>query len=445
MIDHRSLNKKPPHFFGWRIVFFGFMLMAVSFSIIMSCHSLFVLPVTNALGFDRGEFTLTFTLVGLSAAASSAWVGRILSHSRHLKRSLTFFILLAGLGFASFSFARSPWQFYVLAILLGPGFVGSSNLAGSLLVNRWFVDRRGLALGLVAAGSGIGTALLSPVITAVISGWGWQVGYWVSGGIILLVCLPLTWWFAVRSPEEKGLSPLVKRSTAVAVAEAEAVAENAAVAVSDQNSTSGTANSELTVGLMLSELKRLPSFWMFFITMFLLCVVIGGSQLTIVAYMRELGYSAEFSALMFSVQALGMLIGKLSLGAIFDRFGAKRGIIIAITAQMITMLGYLYASAVVVAVASSILVGMAASMSTVGNAYLTGNFFGSKDFGNVYGLVNITMMTGATTGPLVTSLVYDQTGSYALAWIGFFVLSGICGLSLVFLQTVFFRKLMKAS
>ncbi|MDK9710719.1 MFS transporter [Acidaminobacter sp.] len=425
-------QKKPPLFFGWWIVFFGFMLMAVSFSIIMSCHSLFVLPVTEALGFERGEFTLTFTLVGLSAAASSAWVGRILSRSRHLKRSLTLFILLAGLAFASFSFARATWQFYLIAILLGPGFVGSSNLAGSLLVNHWFIDRRGFALGLVAAGSGIGTALLSPMISGVISGWGWQAGYWVSGGLILMVCLPLTWRFAVRSPEEKGLSPLVKRPS------------DAAATVKTVEAA-GSIATEAPAGFMLSELKVMPAFWMFFITMFFLCVVIGGSQLTIAAYMLELGYSAEFSALMFSVQALGMLVGKLSLGAFFDRFGARRGILIGISALMVTMVGYLNASAVVVAVGASVLVGMAASMSTVGNAYLTGSFFGSKDFGNVYGLVNITMMTGATTGPLVTNLIYDQTGSYAFAWVGFLVLTGLCGLSLVWLQSVFFKRLLKTA
>lgn len=425
-------QKKPPLFFGWWIVFFGFMLMAISFSIIMSCHSLFVLPVTEALGFERGEFTLTFTLVGLSAAASSAWVGRILSRSRHLKRSLTLFILLAGLAFASFSFARAAWQFYLIAILLGPGFVGSSNLAGSLLVNHWFIDRRGFALGVVAAGSGIGTALLSPVISGVISGWGWQAGYWLSGGLILMVCLPLTWRFAVRSPEEKGLGPLVRRPSDAA-AEVEIVGGAESIA------------TESPAGFMLSELKVMPAFWMFFITMFFLCVVIGGSQLTIAAYMLELGYSAQFSALMFSVQALGMLIGKLSLGAIFDRFGRKRGILIGITALMVTMLGYLNASAVVVAVSASVLVGMAASMSTVGNAYLTGSFFGSKDFGNVYGLVNITMMTGATTGPLVTNLIYDRTGSYTFAWVGFLVLTGLCGLSLVWLQSVFFKRLLKTA
>ncbi len=425
-------QEKQPLFFGWWIVFFGFMLMAISFSIIMSCHSLFVLPVTEALGFERGEFTLTFTLVGLSAAASSAWVGRILSRSRHLKRSLTLFILLAGLAFASFSFARATWQFYLIAILLGPGFVGSSNLAGSLLVNHWFIDRRGFALGVVAAGSGIGTALLSPVISGVISGWGWQAGYWLSSGLILTVCLPLTWRFAVRSPEEKGLGPLVRRQSDAA-AEVETVGG------------AGSIAAEAPAGLMLSELKVMPAFWMFFMTMFFLCVVIGGSQLTIAAYMLELGYSAQFSALMFSVQALGMLIGKLSLGAIFDRFGTKRGILIGITALMVTMLGYLNASAVVVAVGASVLVGMAASMSTVGNAYLTGSFFGSKDFGNVYGLVNITMMTGATTGPLVTNLIYDQTGSYAFAWVGFLVLTGLCGLSLVWLQSVFFKRLLKTA
>jgi len=422
----RSLSKNQPGiFFGWWIVVLGFMLMAVSFSIIMSCHSLFILPVTKALGMERGEFTLTFTLVGLSAAASSAWVGRILSRSRHLKRSLALFVLLAGLGFAAFSFARSPWHFYLIAFLLGPGFVGSSNLAGSLMVNHWFMDRRGFALGIVAAGSGIGTALFSPMITKVISSNNWQAGYWFSGGMILAICLPLVWLLAVRSPEEKGLGPLKKQSN---------LSELQAQSV-----------SEAPTGFLLSELKAMPAFWMYFVTMFLICVMVGGAQLTIVAYFMELSHSPVFSALMFSVQALGMMVGKLSLGAIFDRFGARRGIIIAILAFVIAIAGYLNAASVPVAVASSVLVGMAASITTVGNAYLTGSFFGSKDFGNVYGLVNVTMITGATTGPLVTNLIFDRTGSYGLAWMVFLFLAVLCGISLLWLQSVFFKRLLKAA
>jgi MFS family permease len=418
--DHDS-KLKSTGFFGWRIVFYGFMLMAISFSIIMSCHSLFVLPVTQDLGFARGQFTLTFTLVGLSAAASSAWVGRILSRSRNLKLSLSLFVLLAGLGFASFSLARAPWQFYLLALVIGPGFVGSSNLAGSLLVNQWFIDRRGFALGIVAAGSGIGTALLSPVISNVILSWGWQAGYLFSGFMILLICLPLTWRLAIRSPGEVGLEPLTTSTSP----------------------TSGAAYLGPDTGLSLSEVKKMPSFWLFFLTMFLLCVIIGGSQLTIVAYMLDLGHSAGFSALMFSIQALGMLFGKLSLGYIFDRLGPRRGILVAICGLSLSMIGYLNSTSMVIAVIASVIIGMSASLSTVGNAYLTGSFFGSRDFGNIYGLVNVTMMTGATTGPLVTSLIFDRTGSYTFAWIGFLALIAICGVSLLWLQTKFFHLLTK--
>ena len=81
----------------------------------------------------------------------------------------------------------------------------------------------------------------------------------------------------------------------------------------------------------------------------------------------------------------------------------------------------------------------------MGNAYLTGSFFGSRDFGNVYGLVNITMITGATTGPLITNLIYDLTGSYSPAWLGFLALILLCAVSLIWLQRVFKGKLNESS
>lgn len=401
-------------YFGWWITFYGFMLMGVSFSIIMNCHNLFIIPVTKSLGMTRADFTLTFTIMGISAVIMSPLISKVINGKYSMKKLLTVFILIAGLTFAGFSLASAPWHFYLLAILISPGFVGCSNLTGSLLVNNWFIDHKGLALGIVAAGSGIGTALLSPIISDVILLWGWKVGYIFCGLLILVICLPLTWVFAVRHPQDKSLMPLRKKT--------------------HENKLQDTGVNYAYTGFTFEQIKRMPFFWVYMLSFFVICVSIGGVVLNFVAYMQGVGHSPNYAVMLYSIQAIGMLGGKLFLGIIFDKMGAGWGIILAFIISAIAIMGFFFSYNPTIALITAILLGISASFTTVGAAYLTGSIFGNKDFDRIYGLTNITLLTGGPTGQFIMNMVFDQTGSYILPMIMFLILLIVCFLILLIIQ-----------
>ena len=176
------------------------------YTIIKTLHSMFLVPVTESLGMERSEFSLLFTISGISVAFALPIVTKLLK--KYPARIVVgICILMASGGFAAFSLARASWQFYIISAIVGAGTAGCTQMVASLFINNWFEDRRGLALGVAFTGSGFGTAVLSPLLTSLLAGYGWQFSYVVMGALIALFCLPMTFLFAYKTPGERNEEP----------------------------------------------------------------------------------------------------------------------------------------------------------------------------------------------------------------------------------------------
>lgn len=124
------------------IVGYSFVLMFLMQTMIGSLHSLFLVPVTEGLGMDRGAFSLMFTIAGFAGVASLPVITKLLQkYPARIVVSVS--ILLAGGGFAVFSQATELWQFFAIAIVMGAGNSGCTLMVASLLINNWFEDRKG--------------------------------------------------------------------------------------------------------------------------------------------------------------------------------------------------------------------------------------------------------------------------------------------------------------
>lgn len=198
-------------FFGYWIIFYCFVLMFFVFTIIKSLHSLFLVPVTESLGMERSAFSLIFTITGLSVAVALPVVSKLLNRYS-VKIVATVGVLMASLGFAAYSLARESWHFYLIALIVGAGTAGCTNVVIALLINNWFIDRKGMALGIAFTGSGFGTALISPILSHCLLQYGWQFSYVCFGLLMGAVCVPLTWLLAYKKPSEKG-SSLIRTRT----------------------------------------------------------------------------------------------------------------------------------------------------------------------------------------------------------------------------------------
>ena len=122
---------------------------------------------------------------------------------------------LISLGFAGLTLAGSWWPTAALMLLLGLGtaFCFAPMLS---LIATWYPLQRGLMIGWMTTGIGLGlllSGLLVPPLMQWVGVHGWRVS-WAVFGVIALAAMALVWW-GVRDPPTPVAAPLAEHAAAV--------------------------------------------------------------------------------------------------------------------------------------------------------------------------------------------------------------------------------------
>jgi sugar phosphate permease len=124
-----------------------------------------------------------------------------------LRRTMLGAMALLAAAVGASTFMRAPWQLVLLwgaAVGVGTGL--AAMVLGATVVNRWFVERRGLALGLLTASTATGQLVFLPLLARVVQGAGWRAAVLVVAGAAVLV-LPLVALLMRDDPRDVGLAP----------------------------------------------------------------------------------------------------------------------------------------------------------------------------------------------------------------------------------------------
>lgn len=387
---------KKQNYYCYGIVVYCFVLMFFIFTIVKSLHSMFLVPVTESLGMERSAFSLLFTIAGVAVAFALPVVTKLLKKYPTRLVVGVCGLMVAG-GFASYSLARTSWHFYIIAAIVGVGTAGCTQMVASLLINNWFEDRRGLALGIAFTGSGFGTAVLSPLLTRMLADYGWQFSYVALGALIGLFCLPLTFLFAYQKPADRNAEPYRDKK-----------------ATADQPEKA--AEPKAITGPLVKDIRGKAFFWIFLLAICIWSITIGGVHTHIAAYLTDIGHSAGFIAFVYSTQAVCIIASKILLGMIFDAKGSKAGILFMGISFIMAMICLILSREPMLAVLFAVVYSCGSIFTSVGYPYVTSSFFGQRDYAEILSMVTIAYTIGASSGPFISGLMFDLTGSYQLIW-----------------------------
>ncbi|MDB3086110.1 hypothetical protein C4097_16695 [Clostridioides difficile] len=414
MESNNISNSQKGFFRGWLVVFAGLILMISVYGIVNNCASLFIKPVTEDLGFSRSEFSLYYTVIALSTMVIALFMGKLAKKFK-LKNIILVGCVLAGIGYIGYSYASSIYVFYLMSIFSGLGLGMTTLTPLSIIISNWFVEKRGLALGLTFMGSGVGGMIFNPIANYIILNYSWRQSYLVLGIIILVTTIPVVLIFMSEKPSDKGLLPY-----------------------GYSNSSENVLDNSVK-GIMLGDAVKTKIFWIMVVGLILITIIAMGVQMHIASYLTDIGYSPTFAASVISINMGVVILGKILLGYVFDKVGCEKGVIFVGLQVFLGVLALLFASKYPAIIVFIICWGIGNCMGTIVPALITSEIFGKRDYSTIVGVVNAVVLLGAALGSAVTGKLYDMSGGYTLAWMTYLVLTVIM-VGLILISLVLGKK-----
>jgi len=375
-------------FYGWIVVIASFLVTFISFSIrysfgIFSDSLLAEFGWTKTLIFGVSLFS---TIVG---GLSNILMGR-LSDRYGPKITVGVNGFLVGLGMVLCSQISALWQLYVFSSLLVGVGMGVAFAPPMAITSRWFVKRRGLALGIVASGIGIGTLVMSPVITYFISAYRWRSAYVIVGFIAWIILISAAFMLK-SSPVEKNALPY------------------------DKNRKEG---GNLNEGWDILEAAKTRSFWLVLFSNSLWNLCLQMIMFHIYLYAKEsIGTSPMVAAGVLSLIGLGSIFGRIAVGAASDRIGTKRAWLFCLVCQVVMMFWLTEAKNVWMLYVFAPVFGFSYGGIVPLIPAIDAEFFGTRNLGAIVGLVGVGATVSGALGPFLGAYIFDLTGSYYLAFL----------------------------
>jgi MFS family permease len=390
----------PRVFYGWWMVGAGFGLELLIGALMFHAYGAYAVLLREEFGWSKTLLSAAFSM----ARAESGIFGPIqgwLTDRFGPRALMRTGMLIFAAGFMLFSRLDGPVTFFATFFMMAVGASLGGYLPISVALVSWFRRRRALALSMSGMGMSIG-GLLTPLVVASLSHFGWRATALASGVVVLLVGLPLAQIVRHR-PEAYGLTPDGDGPRPVA-----GIVMPAALEV-----RSFTAR----------EAMRTRAFWYISLGHAAALLVVSAVMVHMVIHVTErLGYSLHQAGAVVALLTVMQATGQLTGGWLGDRF-SKRWICAACMlghASALMVLGL--ATAFWMVLAFAVMHGLSWGMRGPLMAAIRADYFGAGSFGMISGVSSMVIMLGMMLGPLVAGVLADRTGSYVA---GFSVLAAV--------------------
>lgn len=355
-------------------------------------YGVFLVALLADFGWSRtllaGAFSVFVMVHGLMSPALGSLADRLGPRRLVLGGGA---ILALGLWLASL--VTLPWHFYLaFGLVTAVGVAGAGWVPAVVLIQRWFPERLGAALGLASAGIGVGIFAVVPLAQLLIDRAGWRGAFRVLGTLVALWVIP-------------AALALLRDPPSLAVLGGARPAE-----------ASARRREEMTLGRALGT-RRL---WLLGAGQLLGSLVAQMLLVHQVAYLVDQGLPALLAASVASVVGLASVLGKAGGGWLSDRIGREPTYTLGMTCVALSI-GALALVAVrpspATAYAYAVLVGVGYTANATLMPAMVSDLFRGPHFGTIFGIVQVGNSVGGAAGPWLAGRIFDATGSYRAAFL----------------------------
>lgn len=407
-VDSGPVRHSGWQFYGWwGIVLPAFLIIWVTNALTLAGLNVFDAKLLVELGVERGPLKFGDT-IQLLVSGALAPVGGWLADRYGVRPVMVAGVLLLSGGLYGYSFVDSLADVYLMRALTGAALAGAGLVICVTIVSRWFVAKRGLALGLMLSGTSLGNAVIPQLNTALIAEHGWRDALTIIC-LIPLALLPIILFVVKEWPDRIGLQ-----------------------AYGAEAARSGV-DPKLLAGYEFRDALRSPNFWLIGTAAFCTFYAILGLANNLFLHMSDLGFGpAEAAKAYFPLFVMG-LVGKIAAGALADGLPRK--------AVFGGCLALMFTGAILLATLDPGLVMPALYLFGLGwgGNYtmlqgLVADVFGARSLGKILGGITVLDATGGALGPWITGALFDVSHSYRLGFAVIVVLIAVALAAILFVR-----------
>ncbi len=373
---------------GWCQVGIGFLLLS-AVGMIASTYSLIAVPLGQEYQPSRTVLMLTMTVLSGTCVVLAPLLGNLMDRVS-LRRLMVLGGLCLAAGYAAISLTTSFTQVLVIfGVLIAPANVLIGPVAVTVLLSRWFADKRGKAMGIAIAGIAAGGFVFSMVIQGLLDAHQWREALRLLALVLLVWTVPAA-MLVVDRPGLCGLHP-------------DGAAEPTELARAE------LARAPVTMREVLTD----PAFWMIAGTVAIVTGGMKGMITNLAPLAIDNGIAASRAAVLIQVYTACGFIAKLNFAALADRLGPRVLMFAALGGFAGGMALLTQASAgFPMIVAGVALIGLLGGLMVPIESYLAPRVFGQRAVGRAMGLLAGTILFVLLWTPPLFGLIFDLTGSY---------------------------------
>ena len=401
--------------YAWTVVAITFVILLVSAGV-RAVPAVLMLPLEGEFGWLRTTTSAALSVNILMYGITGPFAGSLMARVG-IRRVVLSALALLACGVAAAPLIRHTWQLIALwGLGIGVGTGLMAMVLAATVVNRWFVARRGMVLGMLTASSATGQLVFLPLLAQATARYGWRVAVLIVAGLVAAL-IPLAWWFLRESPESMGLRAYGAGDDAPVASSGEALAPVGAVAV-------------------LKDAGTTRNFWILFVTFFICGASTNGLiGAHLIPAAHDHGIPEVRAASLLALMGLCDLVGTTGSGWLSDRYDSRYllGAYYSLRGVSLLFLPFALAGAEPSMIVFAVWYGLDWIATVPPTLKLANDAFGRTRAPIVFGWISGGHQIGAASIALLAGTLRVSTGRYDNAFLGAGLLCLVAaGLSLAF-------------
>ena len=399
--SHKCPPLSLPFYYGWFVISLCFLTTLTSAGV-RSSPSVLIHPLEAEFGWSRtliaSAVSMNLLLFGIAAPLSGFLIDRF-GPRKVMIGSLSLLIV----GVSGTMMMTQFWQFFLVwGVIVGLGAGGVGSVLTATVGNRWFVAKRGLALGILGSASSTGQIIFLPLFMAMITYAGWRLGS-MALIIVALILLPLIFLFMRDDPSEVGLEPYGS-------------GDPKATAIGGAASLRGMSAKNATI--TAKEVVTHPTFWLLAASFFVCGGTANGLIGThLIPHEIEIGIPQIAAASLLGIMGGLNMVGTIFSGWMIDKVQPQRWLALVYALRGVSLLFLPFVHDFTGLVFFAIVYGLDWFATVPPSMAITADTFGRQNVGKVYGWIFMSHQIGAAIMASAAGAIRTWMGDYQFAFL----------------------------